>query len=105
MALRALTAQAFTRSAGALGLDGAIYIFQVEPGGLGEGAGLRVGDILVSLAGQPLRDMDALQAALATAPTGEPFQLELLRLGADGVFSRLSVEVGGQPLGVGMMPI
>lgn len=62
------------------GDDGRVRITDVLPGGAGERAGLRAGDVLIKIAGKPLGDrpLAVLSAALQT---GNPVEIEFERAG------------------------
>ncbi|MBX3661715.1 MAG: Do family serine endopeptidase [Burkholderiales bacterium] len=62
-------------------LDGAL-IANVEDGSPAERAGLREGDVVVSLNGRPIRTSGELRARLGMTPVGEEVELGVLRNGA-----------------------
>lgn len=59
----------------------ALLIVTVEPGSPAEQGGLLLGDLLVSVTGQPTPDVEALRAQLGSDKLGQPLQLKLLRGG------------------------
>ncbi len=61
--------------------DAGLIVLSVEPESPADIAGLYLGDILVSLDGKPLRDMDDLQQALPGETVGSTIELVLLRGG------------------------
>ncbi len=63
------------------------YIGRVTPGGVAERAGLRVGDVITSLAGQGVRDAAHLEGLLARLKPGQRVPVEYVR----GTESRLGV--------------
>lgn len=63
-----------------------LLLVGIEENSPAEKCGLLVGDILVALAGQPVRDPDELLVSLAEAAVGQPADVQVLR--------------GGQPLTV-----
>ena len=59
----------------------AVMIRSVEPGGPAAAAGLRSGDILLSLDGAPVTGPDALLRRLASDAIGRPLPARLIRAG------------------------
>lgn len=55
----------------------------VAPGGPAASAGLRAGDVLLSLAGQPVRTLQDLQEVLRRLEPGKPVPVRLLREGQE----------------------
>jgi S1-C subfamily serine protease len=68
-----------------------LLIMSVEPNAPGAGAGLLVGDILVGIEGDPVRDAEDLQRALGPERVGANVRLQLIRGGAR---HELSVTLG-----------
>ena len=66
-------------------------VTSVQPGTPAERAGIRVGDVIVGLDGQPIRDATELQTALARRQPGERVRLTLVR---DRRRMDISVELG-----------
>ncbi len=66
--------------------DGAV-ITEVVPGSAAEAAGLRAGDVVIALDGEPVRDAADLRNEIGLLPPGERVKLEVLRNGR-----RLTVE-------------
>jgi serine protease Do len=66
-----------------LGLDNraGLIVLSLAPRGPAEQAGLLVGDILIELAGRPLRDLDDLHATLSGDRIGERIRVGLVRGG------------------------
>lgn len=58
-----------------------VRIVDVAPGGMADRAGIVAGDILVSLAGQPVRDLCELAAALRAAGAASTVEVSYLRGG------------------------
>jgi S1-C subfamily serine protease len=58
-----------------------LLVISVEPESPAEAAGLLVGDLLVGLAGEPVRHLDDLLALLAEEKIGTPAPLKLIRAG------------------------
>jgi S1-C subfamily serine protease len=81
---------ALAQTAGA-GQETGLLIVTVEPGSPAERAGLLVGDILVGMAGAPVRDTDDLQAQLGPDRVGQATSLTVLR---GGERRELTVTVG-----------
>jgi S1-C subfamily serine protease len=57
----------------------AIEVMSVEPGTPAAAGGLRTGDLVVALGGQPVETVDAVHRRLVAWPTGEPLVLTLVR--------------------------
>jgi len=68
-----------------------LMVMSVEGNSPAEKAGLVQGDILVTLAGQALRQVDDLQALLSSTPVGKAVPITLARSGA---MQELSVTIG-----------
>jgi S1-C subfamily serine protease len=71
-----------------------LLIVHVEPGGPGEKSGLLIGDILVALREQPLRDTEKLQQRLLSAKIGDAIPITVLRGGSP---LQVSVVIGERP--------
>jgi len=76
-----------------LGYDAksAVIVLSVEPESPAERAGVLIGDVLLSMGGKPLRNVDDLQAALEATPIGQQITVKLVR---GGKASELQVTVG-----------
>jgi S1-C subfamily serine protease len=61
----------------------ALIVVSVEPGSPAERAGLLIGDLLVSLGGRRLTDVDDVQAALGAESVGKTLDAALIRGGAE----------------------
>lgn len=68
-------------AANAGGQTTGLLIVNVEPGSPAAAGGLLIGDILIALAGAPIRDTDDLQAQLGGDRAGRPAVLTVLRGG------------------------
>lgn len=67
-----------------LGLeDGGIMVNQVFPGSVAEKAGLKQGDVIVSLAGGEVNDLAAFVELIRSRTAGDAVSLEVLRAGTD----------------------
>lgn len=55
------------------------YIGRITPGGVAERAGLRVGDVLIGLAGQSVRDAAHLESLLERLKPGQRVPIEYVR--------------------------
>ncbi|MDI3340287.1 MAG: trypsin-like peptidase domain-containing protein [Sphaerobacter sp.] len=86
-ALPVLIPPAYRRSAGAAA---GLLITEVAPGGPAEAAGLLPGDVIVQVAGEPIRQPRHLLEALARTPAGAELALAIFR--------------GGRPLATAVRP-
>jgi S1-C subfamily serine protease len=68
-------------AANAGGQSSGLLVLRVENDGPAEKGGLIIGDILVALAGQPVRDIDDLQRLLGGERVGQPTPATVLRGG------------------------
>jgi len=75
-------------AAGKTKLRTGAYVGRVKAGSAAERAGLRAGDVIVAIAGNPVRSATALQTLLARVPKGRQVPIEYAR---DG--QRLTVTV------------
>jgi serine protease Do len=71
-----------------------LVIAKVDDGTPAAKAGLKDGDILVAVAGKPVKDARDLQQAVAAMPLGKPVELTVLR---DSAKKTLSVTIEEQP--------
>ncbi len=80
---------------GALAFGGPCEIQTVEPGSAADQAGVRPGDVVVAIDGQPIADFDGLTARVAGRGPGDVVRLSVTRRGraADGDPDRLDFEV------------
>jgi len=74
--------------------DRGVLVARVEPDRPAARAGLRVGDVIVSAAGEPLREPFDLIRRVAAAPAGETIEFGVLR---DGKERKLRIEPEGEP--------
>jgi len=83
LGIRTQPVELSTEAQGELGREQAsgLLVVGVESDSPAAGGGVIVGDILVSLAGQPLRDPDELAARLRGPVVGQPTEIEVLRGG------------------------
>lgn len=78
-----------------LGLgDGALIVVMVEPSGPAARAGVLLGDVLVALDGEPVGDLEDVQARLGSDRVGAEVSAVVLR---GGVRTELRITVGEQP--------
>ena len=75
----------------AAGQDTGLLIARIEAGTPAEKGGLLIGDILVGLAGRPVRDTDELQALLGPERVNQPTPVRIVR---GGELREVSVTVG-----------
>ena len=73
------------------GQSSGLLVLRVEPNAAAERGGLIVGDILIALGGEPVRDVDDLQRLLGGDVVGKTLPLRVLRGGEP---RELSVQVG-----------
>jgi S1-C subfamily serine protease len=81
-------------AAKAAGQEGALLVSAVEPESPAEQAGLRLGDVLLGLAGRPVRGPHDLAPALEPERIGEATAVRLLRAGEP---KELTLTVGARP--------
>jgi predicted metalloprotease with PDZ domain len=74
--------------------DRGVLVARVEPGRPAARAGMRVGDVIVSAAGEPVREPFDLIRIVAAAPAGETLELGVLREAEE---RELGVEPEGEP--------
>jgi S1-C subfamily serine protease len=79
----------------------AVTISNVAPGSPAAEAGLRAGDLIVSIDGQPVGGVEMLQAFVELAPVGEEITLGIER---DGRRQDVRVRPQGMPSPPGIMP-
>lgn len=75
----------------AVGQETGLILMSVEPEGPAEQAGLVQGDVLVTFGGQPVRDLDELQALLAAHRSGQQAAVQIVR---SGQVQSITVTVG-----------
>ena len=71
-----------------------LIVLSFEPDGPAAKAGILIGDILLSLAGERIADTDEIQGILERHPVGAAVEAEVLR---GGVSQTLSITVGERP--------
>jgi S1-C subfamily serine protease len=71
-----------------------LIMLSAEPDGPAARAGVLIGDILVALAGQPVRDTDDIQSALDSQSVGKPIAARIVR---GGQVIELNITVGERP--------
>ncbi len=77
-----------------IGVKEGILISQVAPGGPAEKAGLKVGDIVVAIDGEKIREVRELQLKVMKTPPGTEINLTIIRGGKEQI---LKVRVGEMP--------
>jgi S1-C subfamily serine protease len=71
-----------------LGLNAGVQVASVQPGGPAARAGLQVGDVIVAVAGKPVRSPADVISAVEVAGVGRPLNISLTR---GGVSQQLQV--------------
>jgi S1-C subfamily serine protease len=79
------------RSSLGLGQESGLLVVGVEPAGPAEAAGLMIGDLLIALGGQAIRNTDDLRAALGPELVGQSAPVRVIR---GGESRELSVTIG-----------
>ncbi len=77
-----------------LNVSGGVLVAAVSGGGPAEQAGLRVGDVVLKLDGEPTLSVDAVHKLLTRERIGQRVALDVLR---DGVIVRLGLQVMERP--------
>jgi S1-C subfamily serine protease len=77
-----------------LGRGAGLILHSVEPGGPADRAGLLLGDVLLSLEGQPLEDLPDLLGFLGEERVGTSVRAQLLRAGE---LREVALDVGQRP--------
>jgi len=80
IAMQDLTPEAAARLGMATSAEGAVIV-QVEPGSPAQRAGLRRGDVVVSIDGRPVRTASDLRNYIGLSPVGSVVELEIVRDG------------------------
>ena len=76
-------------------LTGGVLVQSVQPGGPAAKAGIKPGEVIVSVAGQPTQSADVLTSVLATLRPGQTVPVQVLA--PSGKVSTLQVTLGSQP--------
>ena len=76
--------------------DVALIVVSLAEGEPAEAAGIRLGDLLVGIAGKPLAQPSDLLDALSAAPDGAPIDVSVLRAGAQQTIRVTPRDRGGQ---------
>lgn len=74
-----------------LGQETGLLVVGVESGSPADLGGLMLGDVLIALAGQPVRDADDLQSALGPERVGQATPVRVVRAGAP---TELTITIG-----------
>lgn len=77
--------------AAAAGQESGLLVARVEPGTPADTGGILIGDILIGLAGQPVKDTDDLQALLGPERVNQPTPVRIVR---GGEIKEITVTVG-----------
>jgi S1-C subfamily serine protease len=77
-----------------LGVSAGLIVLTAEPGGPAELAGVLVGDVLLSVEGREVADVQDLQAALGGDAVGKTVKVAILR---GGQMAEASIVVGERP--------
>jgi serine protease Do len=65
----------------AYGVSEGVFVLSVAPGGPSEKAGIKAGDVIVSVNGKPVRNGNALVDTISTTPVGTPLTVTVMRDG------------------------
>ena len=76
------------------GTDKGIYVGSVSAGGGAEAAGLKSGDIIVEMNGQPVNTMNKLNSMIIAYKAGDTVELKVLREGKEMSF-KVTLTDGG----------
>jgi S1-C subfamily serine protease len=76
-------------------VTGGVLVAQVQPGGPAARAGIKSGDVIVSVAGQPTPTTDVVASVVATLRPGETVPVQDLT--PTGQQSTVEVKLGSQP--------
>jgi S1-C subfamily serine protease len=76
-------------------LTGGVLVQSVQPGGPAARAGIKPGEVIVSVAGQPTPSTDVLTSVLATLRPGQTVPIQVLA--PSGQVSTVQVKLGSQP--------
>jgi putative serine protease PepD len=71
-------------------------VVEVVPSGPADAAGMRAGDVITAVAGQPIHTPEAVAQAIAGQKAGDSVQVEIVR---DGVHQTIDVRLGNRPAG------
>lgn len=101
----AVTGQQFTQHLSELGVEGGVYIWDVQANNPAQQAGFQVGDIITMFNNQPVETIDGFEAAQSSAGPDAAVPVTILRLQPDGSFTRQTITVKGRLADVSIMPI
>jgi S1-C subfamily serine protease len=76
------------------GTSGGLLVVHVEQGGPAEKGGVLLGDVLLSIQGNALEEMDSLMNLLTSAKVGDTCSIEAIR---GGQVVQVSVKLGDRP--------
>jgi S1-C subfamily serine protease len=88
---QAVTIPAALASAAGVSQESGLVVVSVEPDGPAERGGLILGDVIVTIAGEPVKTVEDLQDRLSGDWVGRPIPIQILR---GGTSQELSVTVG-----------
>jgi putative serine protease PepD len=77
------------------------YLAEVVPGGPASSSGLRIGDVIVAIDGEPITIPEDISIAIEDRKPGNTVSIEVQRAGASEV---VQVTLGNRPTGVGSAP-
>jgi PDZ domain len=87
-------------------IDGAVYIFAILEGSAADQNGLQIGDIVVKVNGEAIRNVIDMQYVLENSVTNQALEIIVLRLDKRGVFMPHVLSINNEkPLGISYMPI
>jgi hypothetical protein len=89
-----------------LDVNGGLYISAFDPESLMLQQGVCIGDILLSMQGQPMYGMDDYLSILMKTPPNTPIEVSIIRWQpTTSHFQNLSITIPRKPLGVHFLPI
>ena len=101
----AATGQQFTQRISELGVEGGIYIWDMQANNPAQQAGFQVGDIITTFNNQPVETVDGFEVAQKSVAPDAVVPITVLRLQPNGSFTRQVITVKGRLADASIMPI